>query len=63
MVGYPERLGRLSGLAGVYDRTAVEHVGGHLCGGCRGLNAVVGEDFAVHVSAQHQHGEQGDEEE
>ena len=59
VIGYPERRCFLALRAGVDDRSAFEDLVRHLGGGSGRLDAVVGEDLAVHVSAQHEHGEQG----
>jgi hypothetical protein len=62
LVGHAERLGVVL-VASVDDGTAVEYVLGDLVRGGRGPDAVVGEDLAVHIAAQHEHREQRDEEE
>lgn len=52
----------LAPAAGVDDGTALEDLLGHVIGGGGRLDAVVGEDLAVHVPAEHEHREQGDKE-
>lgn len=60
-VGNLQRLGR-GRAARVDDGTALEYPVRHLAGGVRGTYAVVREYLAVHIAAQHQHREKGDEE-